>query len=251
MFFKKEMTATDYDCDCMNRLRISAAMRYMQQTSSEHLDSLGLPYEKLYQEKMVFLLSQGYIKVYEMPVAGQKIVVGTAAVATKGARFVREFTIEDRLGNRLLSSLTMWLLVDPFSRRILRPSSFPYALDFEESLVSNEIEDVAFPRLLEGRNRTEWEVPIRYSHIDCNNHVNNSIYADFVCDMLPLDKLTQKGLDTLVISYHQEAKYGNTIHMAATAMSDSEYYIVGNREDAQMCFEALAILNEKSLQRQK
>lgn len=247
MFFKKEMTVLDYDCDCRNQLKLSSAMGYMQQTSGEQLDVLGIPYEKLLEENMVFLLSKSCIKIHEMPIARQKIIVGTAAVTTRGARFVREFTIEDLSGRRLISCLTLWLLVDPSTRKILRPASFPYDIQFQESLVQTVIDDVPFPKLLDDGMRDCIEVPIRYSSIDCNNHVNNSVYADFVCDSLPLELLVEKGLDTLVVSFHNEARHGNVLSIGRTQISEHEFYVSGSKEDDTRCFEALAIFKETAL----
>ena len=244
MYFTKEAIANDYDCDLTNRLKISAAMRYMQQTSAEHLRYLGLPYEKLYAENMVFLLSKGCVKVYDMPVSGQKIIIGTAPVKTRGARFIREFVIDDLNGNRLVSSLTMWLLVDPFTRKILRPASFPYDIRFQESALAEDIADIPFPKLIPEKGCSISDLAIRYSHIDHNNHVNNSVYADFVCDTLPLEKLIETGLDTMIISYRNEAKWGDALSIRTSEISPTEYYITGQK-DGDACFEALAIFHTK------
>ncbi|MDR2933590.1 MAG: hypothetical protein LBV27_10860 [Oscillospiraceae bacterium] len=251
MLFTKDMVAFDYDCDSAQRLKISAAMRYMQQTSAEHLNHLGLPYEKLYRENMVFLLSKSCIKIFDMPVAGEEIVVGTAAVATRGARFVREFVIDDPKGNRMLSAFTLWILVDPNTRRILRPQSFPYDLTFQqEAATQGEIADIALPKDADPDIGVLTDLSIRYSHIDCNGHVNNSFYADFVCDALPVESLLSKGLDTIVLSYHNEAKWGDVITMRTNAQSGNGYYVRGGKKDGSPCFEALAVLKESAAERE-
>lgn len=246
MYFTSRVKASYYDCDCDNRLKISAAMQYMQQTSSEHLEALGMPYQKLYAENMVFLLSKMCIKVHRMPVNTQEMIVGTAPINTRGARFVREFIIESTDGERMISALSLWLLVDPHTRRILRPASFPYPLPYRDSLIDGVIDDMRMPGLLETGERLHTEVQIRYSHIDCNRHVNNCAYADFVCDALPHDELTGRGIDTLVISYQNEAKWGDTLEMTTSILSQSEYYVAGEH-GAAPCFEALVQLCDFSL----
>ena len=238
MFFKKELIALDYDCDLAKRLKISSAMRYMQQTSGDHLKSLGLPYEKLFEEDMAFLLSKGCIKVYNMPVSGQNIIIGTAPVATQGARFVREFTIDDTQGNRLISCSTLWLLVNPASRKIMRPTSFPYALELHESMVCNEFVDVDIPKSPESRSTDLIEIPIRYSHLDCNGHVNNGVYADFICDAIPFDALKEKGIGSLVISFQNEARHGDVLTVKTIALSENEYLVTGRKDGQSPCFEA-------------
>lgn len=241
MYFTKKMRTNYYDCGADNRLKISAAMRYMQQTSSEQLESIDLSPVKLFNEHMVFLLTKMCAKIHRMPYAAEAIVVGTVATEVNGPRFTREFVMDSLEGERLISSLTQWVLVNPDNRRIIRPASFPYPLPFQESVIDGAISDMSFPKLPESRERNETDIVILYSHIDTNNHVNNSVYADFVCDALPNVKLLESGLDTLVIGFHSEAKHGDLVRMTASPMKDKEYYIVG-RHDNGMCFESIAIL---------
>jgi len=246
MFFTRETVAMDYDCDAAGRLKMSAAMKYMQQTSGEHLDLLGLPYQKLYEENMVFLLSKTCIKVLSMPVSGQKIILGTAPVATQGARFIREFVIDNAKGERMVSAFTMWLLVDPSTRRILRPANFPYEIPFQESAIDKNIKDIALPKSAPKKEDMVSEVAVKYSHIDCNNHVNNSMYADFVCDAVPMDKLLQKGLDTMVIRFHNEAKWGDILDIHTSVVASNEFYMRGQK-GGDLCFEALATLKTEEI----
>lgn len=241
MYFTKKMSANYYDCGADNRLKISAAMRYMQQTSSEHLESIDLSPVRLFNEHMVFLLTKMCVKVHRMPSVAEPLVVGTVATEIRGSRFAREFVVESPSGERLISSLSLWILVDPETRKIMRPSSFPYALPFQASLVEGVIGDMRFPKLPESSSHYKNTIEIRYSHIDTNAHVNNSVYADFICDMLPNSKLLESGLDTLVIGFNSEAKHGDLVDMTADALTDKEYYING-RHGGVLCFESLAIL---------
>lgn len=241
MHFTKLGKANYYDCDGNNRLKISAAMRYMQQTSSEHLESIDLSPVKLYREGMVFLLTKMCIKVHRTPQVAEPLVLGTAATETRGPRFVREFTLEAPGGERLISALSLWILVDPETRKIMRPASFPYLLPFVPSLLNGVVDDIRFPKLLDTGNRYENEIEIKYSHLDTNSHVNNSIYADFVCDSLPFEKLSASEFDTIVIGFQNEARRGDRLRITTSVLTEKEYYLSGSHGGG-VCFEALAIL---------
>lgn len=240
MPYKKDGQVNYYDSDWKNRLKISAAMRYMQQTSSEQLELLDMSPVKLYGENMVFLLSKMCVKVFRMPETAEKLVLGTAAIETRGPRYTREFSVDSLDGERLISAYSLWILFNPAERKVLRPSSFPYSIPFEETIVDGDIGDIKIPKPQECAKQTKTEIVTRYSHIDTNSHVNNSFYADFVCDSLPLDKL-DAGIDTLAISFHSEARHGDTLEITTSETGDLRYHVCGRRGE-DMCFEALAVL---------
>jgi acyl-ACP thioesterase len=244
MIYTGKAKALYHDCDVNNRLKISAAMRYMQQISSEQMEVWGIPAQKLLSEKnMVFVLSKTCIKINRMPAVAEPVLLGTAPTAVKGARFVREFAMDSEKGERLISAVTLWILIDTESRRILRPASFPYEMQLASSFVSGQVEDIAMPKLpLPAPKQVErHEVDIRYSHLDCNHHVNNSVYADFICDMLPYDELITRGIDTLAIGFQHEAKFGDRLEIERCGIAAGEYYLNGKYRDT-ACFEALVRL---------
>ena len=230
-----------HDCDVNNRLKISATMRYMQQASGDHMESLGLPAQKLLRENMVFMLSATCLKVNMMPVVSQEILVRTAPTAVKGARFVREFAIDSTAGERLISAVTLWLLIDPESRKILRPASFPYDLPIEPSF-AGDINNIATPNPPVTEESPKMSIDVRYSHLDCNNHVSNSNYADFICDMLPYTQLVERGVDTFSIHFQNEAKLGQTLDIERAQISDAEHYLRGKSQE-NACFEAFVKFN--------
>lgn len=244
MSYRNPCKVNYYDCDSSNLLRLSAAMRYMQQTSSEHLESRGISTERLYTEGMVFLLTKMNIKIHRMPVCNERITVSTAFVAVRGVRFHREFTIDSAEGERLVSALSLWVLVDPQNHKILRPAAFRHSMDPEDSMIGGAIGDCAIPKPVAAAQETTSTVDIRYSHLDVNRHVNNSIYGDFLCDAVPYDALVQRGLDTAVIHFQNEATWGEKLEIITHQMESGAYHVLGRHADGAACFEAYAVLGE-------
>jgi len=244
MSFRAEKKVNYYDCDGSNLLKISAAMRYMQQTSSEHLEALDMSPAKLYEGNMVFLLTKMTIKAHRMPESTEPIIVGTQAVEIKGVRFVREFTIDSPGGERLISALSQWVLADPKSHKILRPSSFPYELPLGGSILSGGVADQQIPKEAGDTKRLRDQILVRYSHLDLNRHVNNCVYADFVCDSLPYEQLIARGIDTLAIHFQNEAKWGEVLSITTSVLSDREYHLSARHGDGAACFGAHILLGE-------
>ena len=47
-----------YQCDLSGKMKLSWLLKVMERAAGEHLEHLGLPYDRLYQEGIVFLLSK-------------------------------------------------------------------------------------------------------------------------------------------------------------------------------------------------
>ncbi len=242
MYFEKQLRIQYYDCDCNSTLKLSAAMRYMQQTSSEHLEHMDMSAEKLFAENMVFMLTKTCIKVHKMPVCSQEVVVGTVATFTKGVRFYREFVIKTTMGEPLLSALTVWVLVNTKDHKVLRPCAFPYTLPFGDTIIHGAIEDIQIPKHTAISPCQQIEIPIRYSHLDINHHVTNSAYGDFLCDALPYQKIISSSLDTVVLCFQNEAKIDEKLTIKTYRVTENEYIVAGLHNDA-TCFEAYAVLS--------
>ena len=244
MYYRKEMTAAHYDSDVSDLLKVSAMIRYMQETSGEQLDGLGQTARELREQGLVFILSKTSIKVHRNPVCGERLSIGTAAIPPKGVRFVREYVIDSMEGERLVSCYTFWVLVDAENHKILRPASYPYTIPWEEPSLTGVLSEGDIPKDLP-QETPVWSVErrMRYSHLDRNWHVNNSMYADFVCDALPFDELTARGVSTMALSFQKEAKQGDLLSIQSALAGPLAYKITGkNGED--VCFEAYVELGD-------
>lgn len=141
-------------------------------------------------------------------------------------------------GERLMSCITLWVIIDPASRKILRPSVFANAhqLPLQASIVDGEIDDRPLPKA-DGDFQKSISVDIRYSHIDVNRHVNNSWYADFACDALGGEIMEDADKGIAVIHFQNEATLGETIEMQK-AKAEGGGYLVSGTHPSGPCFEA-------------
>lgn len=226
-----------FDCDHRGDMRISAAIRCMQRCSCEQMIRLGIPLEKLISEGMSLILTKICIKIHRLPACNENVIAGTVPVGPVGLKYQREYFIDSTVGQRLISAFSYWILVDPETRKLVRPSTFPYDWDLRPSLVEDVIGDIPFPkRSIPSREKAT--ITVRYSDIDWNDHVNNTVYADFVCDALAEEILAGRLLDLFSIRFKNESVLGDIVHVSAETLPSDECYLVG-RHDRGICFEAL------------
>lgn len=197
------------DCDRNRRARLSTLLSLAAATAGHDYDARGLPYEKLYAQREVFLLSRLSLNVHAFPMAGEVLTVTTWEDGVKGAQLQRVFEVRDEAKRLRVSMRSDWVLVDPETRKILRPAAFtgktitvcPQTIDCPAC------KKVTLPRegLDElGRRTVVW------SDLDGNGHVYSGNYGDILWDFLPAD-LQEKPLRQCFINYSKEATLGTEL----------------------------------------
>jgi len=234
----------DYECDSRERLKMGFLLKFIQQISGEHLYSLGLPYDTLFEEGKIFVLARLGLRILRRPHAEEEIIIRTSPQGTRGAQFFRQVILYDRTGTeRLCEVQAAWLIIDPHTRKILRPDQFGHQLPCipdEERMP----EDYAANRIKpKGEIIHTGQKQVLYSDIDLNGHLNNTVYADIVTDHLPFEKMSQSEIAQMVINYHSEAKYGETLDLTTRLGEDGWYYVSGYKGET-CCFEAKVLFAE-------
>lgn len=87
-------------------------------------DARGLTHEVLFEMGEVFLLSRLALRIHRIPMAGEVLDITTMENGAKGAHMQRVYEMADRSGAVCVSIKSDWILVNPATRKIMRPSAF-------------------------------------------------------------------------------------------------------------------------------
>lgn len=230
--FSIRYTPTHYDCDCHEQMRPSAILLKMQECAGWQLDSLNLPYDRLYEEGFIFVIVSIGVKFYEIPKMEIPLTFETWPKAVKGARFCRNYRV--LAGEKVLcEAASQWVLIDPHSRRILRPSAFPHALPLVDRTVDV---DGGGRVILPADMQPLEDKRVRYSDVDANGHLNNVKYADIMMDYGPFDPFRQKVAE-LYLSMTGEAYPGEVIRLTGKREEAAVY--VRGEHDRGRCFDGI------------
>lgn len=191
-----------YDCDFKKRAKLSTINKFFAEIAGEAFGANGMTHQWLWEHGYAFLLSKMSIAFKRFPKADETVNVSTWERGTKGASFLRDFEIFDTEKNLICSAHSEWILINPQTRQIIRPSAF----EGEQNVLAEKISDAPDCKRLK---LTDAEIvdkrKIRYSEIDANGHVYNAFYADFAVDALP-SHIIEKDILFYQINFINEAK---------------------------------------------
>lgn len=222
-FFEKQIELRFCDCDYKKRVRVATLLANMADIAGVAYTKKGYSHSWLWERNYVFLVSRVAVHIERMPRADEVITVTTWEREVKGALFYRDFSMKDVDGNVVVEGSTAWVLANPLTRQILRPSEFEGVTDTHPDIKANT--------LPLGKIKTPAEMievatrKIVYSDIDANGHVYNAVYLAIACDYLP-SEFIENDICDFQINFKQEAK----LHQALTIKTDIQdktAYITG------------------------
>lgn len=224
-----------WDCDRAQRVRVAALLSRLGAFAGYDYDARGLTHDVLWANREVFLLSRAAVRIHDCPRAGDVLDIDTWEAGVKGAHMRRYYEMRDQAGRARVSAKTDWILVDPETRKILRPSAFTA----KPLMSSDRPLDCPEPRKIvppAGDREDLGTRTVRWSDLDGNGHLFSGNYGDIIWDALPEDLQVQIPGE-FYINYSREAVLGDELRLEGRR--SGEGYFVEGLGPRGVCFTAL------------
>ena len=206
--YENHWQVATFEVDAQSEMKLSTMLRICQETSEKHLASLGIGYEKLKADGMVFLIAKSESIIRRMPAHTEQLRIVTKPQGVRGAEFYRDY--EFFAGEESIAYVMQTTVAaNTQTHRILHPKKFAvYGLDASV----NGVTDHALSRIKTGELPFLGERVIRYSDLDYNRHLHNAIYGDIFYDFVP-GGIMGKKLTQVQINFVNESLLGETIRI--------------------------------------
>lgn len=227
--YEETFTLKTRDCDMTGHWRPSAILEAMQEAAGMHSLLLGCGREDLIKQNTVWVLSRCELHMDRYPSVGEKITVSTFPMPVRICFFPRYFVITDERGEVIGKAGTLWLLLDIQTRHMLQPGAVANLIPDNRDL-SVPMHLPATVGALQGEEFVSEYSPV-YTDLDINGHVNNTRYADWLCNALGISMMTAWEPETLILNYNREVLPDQKIHLHRI-LRDREFRLFGRVGDA-------------------
>lgn len=198
------------DCDQNKTASLFAIMKLFSEMAGEDYEGRGLGHTVLWEHGQAFLLSRMSLRFHRTPRYGERTVAVTWERFAKGVFFYRDYEIRSESGELLVSGTSLWFIVNPLSREVLRPDMLMGGV-----LTGDPSAAECAPCKKVRRNDSLPLLGLReicFSDIDANGHVNNAVYGKIADDFLP-DEYRRLGVKDIFIEFKSETVQGDTLEI--------------------------------------
>ena len=217
------------DVDAFDNLKLSSLLSFLEESACLSADELGFGYDAVAPKHFGFVVVNWYIKLFKSIKLGDKLTVHTWPLKPGRLIFLRDYELycgEEKVG----VCTARWCMIDT-NKFMPAPVSAFFPGDFFDNYNTQrsiEFNEWKIPAISEGE--TVYSKIIRFSDYDHYFHVNNTKYADFMCDVFSVDELKGKSLSSVQITYVKQCKAGEELTFTREK-KDSFYLVEGKVGD--------------------
>ena len=200
--YQEQFTLLTRDCDVNGQWRPSAVLAAMQEAAGAHCALLGCGRDDLLKRGIVWILARCEVQMDRYPAIGEKVTVQTFHKPCRLRFFPRYYVFSDEAGNMVGKAGTLGLLMDNHTRQTIAAGDVAALLPDNSEIAA----PMALPATVGQLQGEEAVMPYRplYTDLDVNGHVNNTRYADWLCNALGIEAMQRYQLQSLILNYNAE-----------------------------------------------
>ena len=225
MIHTTNFTVSDFQVDCTGRLKLSALLGYAQMSAGEHCQLLGVDCSALSAKNIFWAVTRHKVVIHRLPRRGETVSVQTWPMPTTRVAYPRSFAAYDQAGQLLFQGISIWILMDATTRKMVLPGKSGITVD--GTLQGNEL---ATPHAIMPK---QWENTqlrrVTYSCLDRNGHMNNTRYLDWVDDLLSSGFHAENSPKEFAICYFNEALEDQEIALNWALTEDTCLHVDAHR----------------------
>lgn len=223
MKWKEKFTINDNDC-INGKSNYKNIFQIMMDTTFEQSKSINNTVEDLLKDGYTWMIHKWCVEFKRIPLSGEELSVETWASEFKRLNAFREFSIKDSKGEELVKASSIFLMIDLQSKMPIRiPENTANDYQPENHKNFQKIERLK----LQGDFLNKTEFNITNEDIDKNEHVNNTVYIEWIAKSIKENKdYLYKELKNINIIYKQEVKDVNKVIVENYKDNDRIYSII-------------------------
>lgn len=198
--------------DCNGRLRPSVVLYFAQEAATGHCRLLGTDWETLQKKGLFWALIRTSVEIHKQVEKGETITVETWPMPTSRTAYPRCTVAYDSQGQKVFTSISLWVLMDIHTRAMVLPGKSGVTVDGVLRGIEPEL-----PRSYSEAGCSRFmERTVRHSQLDQNGHMNNTKYMDWVDDVLPAQFHREHPVQSFSLCYMAEVLEGQQITLGYT-----------------------------------
>ena len=218
--YTAEYQIRTYEIDRNKEATVPALIQLMQEAAMQNVIKLKLSVWDLEPLHLSWVLMRQNMEFKRLPTLGEKITIYTRPTGFEKFFTYRDYIIYDAHQEPIVTAATTWLLMDTQTRRMTRIPDFIKKIDIAVDDHLPRI-NTKLPRFTQSDAVRQHEVS--WYNLDFNEHLNNTVYFQWMLEDVPDEVLLHKKLTKLQVQFRLEGRWREEITSQVQYLSENEY----------------------------
>lgn len=208
--YEKQHIVEVYECDVNKMMTITSILKLINVLAEDQSELLGCGNDLVKKFGLTWIVTSYILNIKRLPNLKENILLVTKNMEYNKFFCYRDFAIIDSRGTEIITINATLVLMDFINRKI---KSIPEELisPFESKKIK-KIKNQEKIENIDNKNQNNISrYNVRFQDIDGNQHVNNTVYFNWIIDVLDYDFLITYMPQKIIIRFDKEISYRNEI----------------------------------------
>ena len=221
---------------CGKRILTNSVLSIFQVVATEHAENLGVGFKAMISKNLLWVTMRIKFEVLRLPKVDEKLLIVTYPSGKNFLEYDRDYLIFDQDNNLIVKGQSKWCLIDINTRKIAKMIDSPILVDQQPIFEGRFLKTESF----EIENLPDYRHEISQDDIDNNGHMNNTVYAKIVDNMLKREQIGE--IKFFQINFLKEAMLDDIMEVYYKKL-DNSFKIIGKLQQKEQSFTCEVIFN--------
>lgn len=219
-----QFVAEPFHVDYTGHLTIGVLGNHLLNVAGFHSHDRGFGIDKLNKEHYTWVLSRLALEMYDLPMQYESFTIETWVENVYRLFTDRNFAVLNKEGKAIAYARSVWAMIDTETRKPVD------LMAIHDGDIAGYICDKDCPidkpsRIKVSSKEPVAILPVKYSDMDINGHVNSIRYIEHILDLFPVDAFKEKRVRRFEMAYVAETMATDTMAYYMDKVDDDNFDI--------------------------
>lgn len=217
-----QFVAEPFHVDFTGHLTIGVLGNHLLNVAGFHSHDRGFGIDRLNKEHYTWVLSRLALEMTDLPMQYEPFTIETWVENVYRLFTDRNFAVLDKDGKAVAYARSVWAMINTDTRKPVD------LMAVHEGDIAGYICDRECPiekpsRIKVSSQEPVEELPVRYSDMDINGHVNSIRYIEHILDLFPVDAFREQRVRRFEMAYVAETMSTDNMAFYMDKLDDGHY----------------------------
>ena len=219
-----QFVAEPFHVDYTGHLTIGVLGNHLLNVAGFHSHDRGFGIDRLNKEHYTWVLSRLALEMYDLPMQYESFTIETWVENVYRLFTDRNFAVLNKEGKAIAYARSVWAMIDTETRKPVD------LMAIHDGDIAGYICDKDCPidkpsRIKVSSKEPVAILPVKYSDMDINGHVNSIRYIEHILDLFPVDAFKEKRVRRFEMAYVAETMATDTMAYYMDKVDDDNFDI--------------------------